>query len=81
MLTNFVAAPLFIAAHRGHAEVMRALCEARADKDRRASDGATPLLVASEVGHVEDAIVIITVILMIFIITINIKPALEKPSF
>ena len=39
--------PLAVAAFGGHLESVRLLCEAGADKDRAALDGATPLGKAS----------------------------------
>ena len=43
---------LLIAAHQGHLEVVRFLCEAGADKDKPTQDGMTPLIIAAQNGHV-----------------------------
>ena len=40
--------PLFIAARRGHAEVVELLLQARADKERARNDGTTPLSIAAQ---------------------------------
>ena len=45
------ATSLFIASHSGHLEVVPPLSDAGADKDIAMQGGATPLLVASQHGH------------------------------
>ena len=50
---NEGATPLFIAALKGHHEVVAALIAARANVDLAVNDGATPLLYAAGFGHVE----------------------------
>lgn len=45
--------PLHTAARKGHLEVVRLLCEARADKDEADKDGTTPLHASSQEGHVD----------------------------
>ena len=45
--------PLFVAAERGHLQVIRLLLEANADKDKTFQDGATPLFIAAQNGHLE----------------------------
>ena len=51
-MTTDGATPLFIAAQKGHHEVVEMLLKAGADKDKATSDiGDTPLNVAAEWGH------------------------------
>ena len=46
--------PLFIAAQKGHFEVVRFLVESSANKDQgKADDGVTPLFIAAQNGHFE----------------------------
>ena len=48
------ATPLFIAAQRGHLEVVRLLVESGANKDQGLTDvGTTPLFIAAQNGHRE----------------------------
>ena len=48
------ATPLFIAAHRGHLEVVRHFLEVGARQNEATRDtGATALHAAAEMGHVE----------------------------
>lgn len=44
--------PIFAAAARGQTEVVRLLCEARAEIDKATVDGTTPLCAAASQGHV-----------------------------
>ena len=44
--------PLFTASRSGHLDVVRFLCEARADKFT-AMEGGTPLIAASRSGHLD----------------------------
>ena len=46
--------PLFIAAEKGHLEVVRFLVESGANKDQASTDdGSTPLFIAAGKGHLE----------------------------
>ena len=47
------ATPLFMAAHQGHVDALKALLVAGADVNQAMTDGATPLFIASEVGNLE----------------------------
>lgn len=47
------ANPLLLAAHKGHAKVVRVLVEAGADVNQANTDGLTPLIAASMNDHVE----------------------------
>ena len=46
-------APLLIASQFSHLEVARLLLDAKADKDKAKNDGATPLFIAAQTGHLE----------------------------
>ena len=52
---GFATTPLMPASARGHLDVVRLLCEARADKDKADQDGVTALIFASANGHLEVA--------------------------
>ena len=53
-MTDDGATPLFVAALKGHLEVVRLLVESGANKDQGTTDkGATPLYIAAEKGHLE----------------------------
>ena len=45
--------PMYLAAERGHLEVVRLLLEARADKNAARQDGTTALMAAAVNGHLE----------------------------
>ncbi len=45
--------PLLLAAHKGHAKVVRLLIEAGANVDESNTDGLTPLIAASMNNHIE----------------------------
>ena len=52
--TDDGSTPLFIAAQKGHLEVVRFLVESGANKDQGTTDdGATPLFIAAQKGHLE----------------------------
>ena len=56
MLTKIRPAPkaqLPCASHNNHVEIVRLLVEANADRDKAASDGATPMVCASLNGNVD----------------------------
>ena len=52
-LYDMVATPLDAASCLGHAEIVQLLCRARADIDKRSTDGSTALHTASHFGHAE----------------------------
>ena len=47
------ATPLYIAAQKGHLEILCALMESRAGVDASKGDGATPLYIAEQKEHLE----------------------------
>ena len=52
--TDDGATPLYIAAEKGHLEVVRFLVESGAKKNQGTTDdGATPLFIATQNGHLE----------------------------